>query len=49
MSPVRSQLYEGFDNKSQKDDDAAFVFTASSSSAQATSQRAEALVEASGG
>ena len=48
---MHSQLYEGFDKTLQKNDDAErklkLVVTASRRSAQATSQRAEALVEAS--
>ena len=52
MSPVHSQLYEGFDKTLQKDDHDAewkLVVAATRRSAQATSQRAEAFVEASGG
>ena len=50
MSPVHSQLCEGIDKTLQKDDaEWKLVVAASRRSAQATSQRAEALVEASGG
>ena len=48
---MHSQLYEGFDKTLQKDDDAEWklVVAASRRSAQISNQRAEALVEASGG